>query len=224
MKKRILKAERTSDNLTRLIWEDDSGQRRVEEYLFSGGSVVWPHEIYPGIILMAGQEEKTERVTIFEEKEFRSLSEGIHIFEGLWDQYQPTYYFFNDLPENLGFIRHLRVDERIQEKTPFGCAFNARNLDFGNQLIKEFLGKNNLSVPAGGILAVQLQANWADSTSSIENLYGIEALRYLLEGILTCPFEPAKKELRRPPKDGSEVAWLELEEIRKGLEVQETDW
>jgi len=124
--------------------------------------------------------------------------------------------FFKGPTRKPGFIRHLRMDERIQEKTPFGCAFNAKNPDFGNQLVKDVLSKNQLKVPAGGILAAQLQANWADFTSSIETLYGIEALRYLLGGILTCPFKPVKKKIRRPPNDGSEVAWLNLQKLGKG--------
>ena len=70
-------------------------------------------------------------------------------------------------------------------------------------------------IPAAGILAAQLQGNF---TSTSESLYAVEALRYLLAGILVCPFKMEKKEIRRPPKDGSEVAWLELAEIRKGLE------
>jgi hypothetical protein len=71
---------------------------------------------------------------------------------------------------------------------------------------------------AAGILTAQLQGNF---TSIGESLYAVEALRYLLAGILVCPFKVEKKEIRRPPKDGSEVAWLELAEIRERLE--ETD-
>jgi len=70
-------------------------------------------------------------------------------------------------------------------------------------------------IPAASILAAQLQGNF---TSTSESLYGIEALRYLLAGILVCPFKVEKKEIRRPPKDRSEVAWLELAEIRKRME------
>lgn len=75
-------------------------------------------------------------------------------------------------------------------------------------------------VPAAVILAAQLQRNFA---SAGETPYGVEALRYLLGGILVCPFKPVKKEVRRHPRDGSEVAWLELAEIRKRLE-EDDEW
>lgn len=46
----------------------------------------------------------------------------------------------------------------------------------------------------------------------IKSLYGETSRRRV------NAFKVEKKEIRRPPKDGSEVAWLELAEIRKGLE------
>jgi len=76
-------------------------------------------------------------------------------------------------------------------------------------------------VPAAGILAAQLQGNF---TSTDDSLYAVEALRYLLAGILVCPFKVEKKEIKRAPKDGSEVGWLELAEIRERLEMHETPW
>ena len=85
---------------------------------------------------------------------------------------------------------------------------------------KDYLNKSQLMVPSAGILAAQLQDNF---TSTGESLYAVEALRYLLAGILECPFKVEKKEIRRAPKDGSEVAWLELAEIRKRQE-EDDEW
>lgn len=223
MKKKVLKAERTPEDFTRLSWEDDSGCKGTDEYLFTSGAVVWPHEMLPGIILIAGRNQKSEKVLVFEEREFRFLSEAVNIFDGLWNQYLPIYYFcladsVGELKKNRGFFLHLRRDENIREKVPFAWAPYADNPDYGNQLIKDLLSKNQLMVPAGGILAVQLQGNFTGLT---ENLYGIEALRYLLAGILVCPFQPVKKEMRRPPKDVSEVARLEIAEIWKRVEEEE---
>lgn len=228
MKNRILKAERRPDNLTRLTWEDDSGKKGFEDYLFTCGAVVWPHGILPGIILMAGQEQSSERVTVFEEKEFRVLIEAVDILDDLWDRYLPIYYFYGDVDESRSFIIDLRKRERMsEEKLPFGLDPYGKNEDFENQMIKDFLSRDSLKVPAGGILAGQLQADWADSKSENESFYGIKALRYLLGGSRTCSINLVKKEPRRPPKDGSEVAWLELKAIKKELEETEdssNDW
>ncbi len=223
MKKRILEAQRTAEGLTRLSWEDDSGSRGADEYLFTAGSVVWPHEMLPGIILMAGKEQRGDKVLILEEREFRSFSEAAEILDRFWDQYLPFYYYCladsdTEFKKNRGFMMHLRKEERLREKLPFAFAPNADNIDYGHQVIRDYLNKGQLMVPAGGILAVQLQENFA---SSSEDLYAVEALRYLLAGILVCRFNAEKKEIKRPPRDASEVAALELGEIRKTIE--ETD-
>ena len=223
MKKRVLEAERTLEGYTRLSWEDESGRRGADEYLFTAGSVAWPHEMLPGIILMAGKEQKSERVLVFVEREFRSFSEAVEIFDSFWNQYLPAYYYCladsdREIKKSRGFIMHLRMDERMREKLPFAFAPNADNIDYGHQLIKDYLNKTQLMVPAAGILAAQLQGNF---TSTDDSLYAVEALRYLLAGILVCPFKVEKKEIRRAPRDGSEVAWLELAAIRERLE--ETD-
>ncbi len=39
----------------------------------------------PGIILMVGKEQKSERIVVFEEREFRSFSEAVEIFDSFWD-------------------------------------------------------------------------------------------------------------------------------------------
>ena len=79
--------------------------------------------------------------------------------------------------------------DRIPSSIPIAFAPNVENIDYGHQLIKYYVNKSQLMGPAAGLLAAQLRGNF---TSTSESLYAVEALRYLLAGILVCPFKPAQ--------------------------------
>ena len=60
------------------------------------GSVVWPHDPQPGIILVAGEKTishvpKMDMILVCEAREFRSTNEAAGIFNDLWNRFQPFY-------------------------------------------------------------------------------------------------------------------------------------
>ncbi len=169
-----------------LTWENEAGERSVESYRLIRGSVVWPHEILPGIVLLGGQKIGSEEIIILEERLFKSVSEGIEIFDSLWS-YSPSRYYSAEDPENEGFVNFLRRNERLRGKIPFVPALHPEAVEFGTQLIRNFLENGRLVIPSGGILMTQIQEGRQDT--SVEELYAIRALRYLLTGINEYPWE-----------------------------------
>ncbi len=165
---------------TIITWGDESGEKKDVKYLFIRGSVVWPKESYPGIVLMAGQELESKKLIIFEEFEFTSLSQAADAFNRFW-AYLPHLYYYNDIPENDGFCNHLYGKEKLAGKLPFIAAPHADSEDYGNNLIREFLSKGLLVVPQEGVLVNQLQEARKDLDPG--ELYAVRALRYLLTGI-----------------------------------------
>lgn len=157
------------------------GEKEVQyKYSFVRGSVVWPHEDTPGIILVAGKEVDENNVVIFEEAEFSGLSKAAVLFERLYG-YLPGVYYFHDVPENQGFIRHLRKYDSLSGKLPFLAVSNPEGIDFGNNLIREYLQKGQLVVPPDSVLAKQLQEARQDLDP--EQYHAVAALRFLLQGV-----------------------------------------
>jgi hypothetical protein len=169
-----------------LTWQTESGEREVESYKLIRGSVVWPHESLPGIVLLGGQRLGSDQLIISEERPFQSISEAVEVFNELWS-YSPSRYYSEESQENEGFINFLRKTKGLQGKIPFVPALHPDAVDFGNHLIGNFLDSGRLVIPSNGILMTQIQEGRQDT--SIEEVYGITALRYLLAGINERPWE-----------------------------------
>ena len=171
---------KNSNEPTILTWQDKAGDRYDQKYRIIRGSVVWPKETYPGIVLIAGQELENRKFIIFEEFQFTNLSQAADAFNRFW-AYSPHLYYFNDIPENHGFCNHLYGKEELAGKLPFFPAPYADSEDYGNNLIREFLIGDLFIVPPEGILVNQLQEARQDIDPG--ELYAVRALRYLLAGM-----------------------------------------
>jgi len=130
--------------------------------------------------LLGGQKLDSDQLTILEERLFQNISESIQILDELWN-YSPSRYYSDENPESEGFIDFLRKVKRLQGKIPLVPAVHSDAVVFGNQLIGNFLESGRLVIPSGGTLMTQIQEGRQDT--SVEELFGITALRYLLAGI-----------------------------------------
>jgi len=174
---------RNTRTATILKWKYGNGKIVEEKYRVIRGAVAWPREGLPGVVLMAGRELDGDKVVIFEDIEIVGLSKTIDAFDRFWT-YLPNCYYFHDIPENAGFINHLRRNERLRGKLPFLPAVNPEGVDFGNNLIRELLSAAILAVPPGGILAKQL----SEARQDADEPSSITALRFLLAGIDARPW------------------------------------
>ena len=167
---------------TELTFEDGS----MEVFKHIRGSVCWPFEIYPGVILLGAQKLDSDKVEILEERLFRDMSGGLENFEELWS-YLPSCYYFAEGPESEGFLSFLRRSSELTGKLPLMPAAHIKAVEYGNQLIGTFLDKGCLTVPPKSVLATQLKEGMLDTAQ--EELYSVIALRHLVIGIEACPYE-----------------------------------
>jgi len=169
------------------------------------GAIAWPKKGFPGIILMAGQ-QKDKVIVVLEETGFMTVQEAAEIFNDLWERFLPYRYYVrgsNYAIVDTEFAYELaRLVDR--EKRPISAP--DVDIDHGTQLISSYLNQGKLRISGEGTLARQLGKKRED----LDELYAIEALRYLLVGILNDPQEPGEvDETTIIPKDVSELAELE---------------
>ena len=101
--KKIIEAKRNTDDTYEVIMED----RKIENFLCFRGSVVWPHNLQPGLILLAGEMRvrlvpKIDQIIICEAQEFNTINEAANIFIEFWNRYQPHGYFHQYIPFKRG--------------------------------------------------------------------------------------------------------------------------
>jgi hypothetical protein len=168
-----------------ITWQHADGQESVLRYSFVRGAVVWPHDDLPGIVLIAGKRTDLDQVCIFEECEFRGLTDAILVFERFW-VYLPSVYYYQDIPENNGFVSHVRGHRSLGGKLPFIPTPNPESIDYGNSLIGVYLDKKILIVPPNGVLEKQFQE--VQQESDLTQYPAITALRFLLQGIDARPW------------------------------------
>jgi hypothetical protein len=192
MKGKIIEAKRikrpnsvSSIESTQLTWEE-AGERITESYKLIRGSVVWPHESFPGVVLLGGQPSDSEKVIILEEKLFDDMASAIEVF-GELAAYSPSLYYYREDVESEGFVSFLRRAEKLRGKIPLVPAHHPDAADYGIQLVGTFLEDDRLIVPPNSILATQLQEGRHDTP--VEEVYALTALRYLLAGINEYPWE-----------------------------------
>ena len=169
-----------------LAWKNEDGKEIVGDYALLRGSVIFPQSSFPGIVLLAGQKFDSEKIIILEERIFPGISAAVDVFVDLW-RFSPTLYYFKDSPESEGFVNFLRKAEALRVKIPLVPALHADSLDYGLQLIRDYLDADKLVVPPDSVLATQLKEGRHDTP--IEELYAASALRYLLAGIQEFPWE-----------------------------------
>jgi hypothetical protein len=173
---------------TQLVFADGT----TKEYRLIRGAIVFPHQDYPGITLLALKQLESEVVEVIEEKLFTDIAGVIEVLDEL-SAYAPSLYYFHENTESEGFISYLRRAPELQGKIPLVPAYHADAVDYGLRLIQDFLAAERLKLPADGILVSQLQTGRHESL--VEEVYGITALRYLLAGIKEMPWEKEIAEL-----------------------------
>jgi hypothetical protein len=159
---------------------------KVETYSLIRGSIVWPFETFPGVTLLGAQKLDSDKVEILEERLFRDMSGAVGIFQELWS-YLPSCYYYREDAEGEAFISFLRKSPELTGKLPLASAPHTKALEYGVQLIGKFLKDDCLEIPAESILATQLRESRWDT--SAEEIYTVNALRYLLGGIEAYPHE-----------------------------------
>ena len=167
---------------TVLTYEDGS----VETYGLIRGSIVWPYETFPGVVLLGAQKLDSDKVEILEERLFRDMSGAVEIFQELWS-YLPSCYYYREDTEGEAFVSFLRRSSELNGKLPLVVAPHPKALEYGIQLIGKFLEGNRLEIPAESTLATQLKEARHDTPT--EEVFAITALRYLLAGIKEMPWE-----------------------------------
>jgi hypothetical protein len=171
-----------------LTYEDG----RVEIYSLIRGSIVWPYETFPGVVLLGAQKLYSAKVEILEERLFSDMSVAVEIFQEFWS-YRPSSYYYAENPESEGFLSFLRRNPELTGKLPLVAAAHVKAVEYGNQLIGNFLDEGFLVVPPGSVIATQLKEGRLDTAQ--EELYSVIALRHLLIGIETYPYEQELEEL-----------------------------
>jgi len=77
---------------TEISYEDG----RVENYSLIRGSIVWPFETFPGVILLGAQKLGSDKVEILEERLFSDMAGAVEIFQELWSYLPSCYYYRED--------------------------------------------------------------------------------------------------------------------------------
>ena len=167
---------------TVLTYEDG----RVETYSLIRGSIVWPYETFPGVILMGAQKLDSDKVEILEERLFNDMAGALESLKELWS-YMPSCYYYREDPEGEAFVSLLRRSLELTGKLPLVAAPHTKAVEYGVQLIGKFLEEDRLKIPAGSTLATQLKEARHDTPT--EEVFAITALRYLLAGIKEMPWE-----------------------------------
>jgi len=167
---------------TEISYEDGT----TKTYKLIRGAIVFPHQDYPGIVLVAVKLLESEAVDVLEEKLFRDIAGAIAVLDE-FSAYLPSLYYYEENSESEGFISYLRRASELQGKIPLVPAYHADAVDYGLRLIQDFLTAGRLKLPTDGILASQLQTSRHESP--VEEVYAITALRYLLAGIREMPWE-----------------------------------
>jgi hypothetical protein len=167
---------------TVLTYEDG----RLETYSLIRGSIVWPYETLPGVILLGAQRLDSDKVEILEERLFSDMSGAVEIFQEL-SSYMPSCYYYHEDPEGEAFFSFLRRSPELTGKLPLVAAPHTKALEYGIQLIGQFLEEDRLEIFPGSTLAIQLKEARHDTPT--EEVFAITALRYLLAGIKEVPWE-----------------------------------
>ena len=172
---------------TELTFEDGS----TEIFRLIRGSIVWPFETFPGVMLLGAQKLGSDKVEILEERLFSDMAGALESFKELWS-YMPSCYYYREDPEGEAFVSFLLRSPELNGKLPLVAAPHTKAVEYGVQLIGKFLEEDRLEIPAGSTLATQLRESRWDT--SAEEMYAVSALRYLLGGIEAYPYEQELEE------------------------------
>ncbi|UCG11519.1 MAG: hypothetical protein JSU72_13380 [Deltaproteobacteria bacterium] len=119
------------------------------------GSVCWPYETFPGVVLLGVQRLGSDTVDILEERLFSDISGAVEAFQE-FHSYRPSVFYFVESPESEGFLSFLRRSPLLSGKLPLMAVPHAKAVEYGNQLIGKFLNERRLVIPAGSVIAEQL--------------------------------------------------------------------
>ena len=135
---KVINAE-AAGGYTLLTWEEVAEARK---YFFTKGAIAWPRGTIPGIILIAGQ-TPDGKVDIFEEREFKTLTDAARIIIDWRPQFRATDYYA--VYGDCNFVADL--DKLLSEGKAEETRFAEDNVDFGNTIINEYLHSDCLSCP-----------------------------------------------------------------------------
>ena len=167
---------------------------------------------------MAGQLK--DKVVVLEEKEFMTIQEAAEIFNDLWKRFLPYRYYVKGSNYAVVDIEFVSELVRFVDREKIPIVAPDVDIDHGTQLISSYLNQGKLRIPGEGILAGQLEKTRED----LDKLYGIEALRYLLVGIIKDHQAPIEVDTTKIiPKDVSELAAREQNKIWRDVNEKDAD-
>jgi hypothetical protein len=220
MNRRCVKAEKIN-NMVRLTWVGESEEIATVEVFFTRGALVWPRGIMPGIIILAGQDLQ-DKIEIYEEIEFRTISLAGEIINDLITRFIPDYFFYKDPAVDWGFLRELAKVLDGKDRWKLAVSPFCNDFDYGNEAIEDFLKNDRLIIPKGGIIHKQIESHWKGMVLQENQFHGIEALRYLLTGVRVKPGKLDKiGKKRRWPPELTEIATRDIEESFKGASEED---
>ena len=182
---KIIKAEivRPGEKGERFFVSLSYGDNNVKEFKIIRGSISWPRDGIPGLILVGGIVRRAETIRVVEEVPFNTLPEARNIMDRFAGVYSRALYcvYYQDTPESEGYIKHLTGGDQYR-KPPFSVAPYTGNIDYTIQLVNSSLADNKLQVPGNGVLATQLLTG-KDNINSGRELHGVIALSCLISGM-----------------------------------------
>ncbi len=175
-----------------IVWADDCRDRFVsltyvdgtkENFEIIRGSIAWPHEGIPGLILIGGILLGEDRIKVLEEAPFGTLPEARSILDNHSALYEEALYtvYYQNSTESEGFKKYLTGIDK-NGKAPLKAAPFTESISYSIQLVNSSLTADKVLVPGDGTLAAQL-ASGRNSVSSEKDLSGVIALSCLISGI-----------------------------------------
>lgn len=163
----------------RLSYGNDGG----EEFNLIRGSMSWPRDGIPGLILIGGIIRGGETIKVLEETPYQTLPEARKILDAHVSKYSEALYcvYYQNIPESEGFVKHLKGGNQYGEPSLHAAPYT-ESIDYNIQLVNSILTGNNLKVSGNGILAAQLLSGW-DNVPNERELHGVIALSCLISGI-----------------------------------------
>jgi len=161
---------------TRITYSDGTH----EDFKSIRGSIVFPFQTAPGVILLGGMCRESETIKILVEREFATLGIAASELLALKSRFSVYQFYHQNIPEAEGPAEYLRRKANlIGRLVP---APHSEDFEYGVMLINEYLESDRLSVPQSGILANQFSANWEDINTD-SRPYAVIALSCLLAAL-----------------------------------------
>ena len=184
----VKEAQRFEDALVTRLYLEGGG---YEDFKRVRGSVAFPFEGMPGIILIGGEKKDTGLIKVLVEREFQNTFDLPVILGDLEKRYGPFCVFYGKNPETEENAKHLK--KRFKSVHIGPGLQGSESYNFEIQLVNHLFERNKLIVPKNGILATELETGWESFLASEQKLRGILALFWLVIGIEKGDFKMFKR-------------------------------